>query len=98
MPRRPSDAFSLRETIPDYSPLISHPPASQVHSMPRPRWAEQPQTRTSVFNKALAVINILLSLILALSLALVANDTNERCNRVVYKPISYCIVSPYPLP
>ena len=47
----------------------------------QPRWAEQPPRSTPVFNKIVTIINLLLSVVLALSLALVAHSTTERCHQ-----------------
>jgi hypothetical protein len=52
--------------------FINHP-----QSIPQPRWAKK--SRTSVFNKVMAVVNVTLGVILAVSIGLIARELSRSC-------------------
>ena len=64
-------------------PFISHLPVLQ------PRWAKK--SRTSVFNKVMAMVNLALGIILATSIGLIAHESTKSCSKYVAQVVEpYC--------
>lgn len=85
MSRRPSESVTsaVEDTVftsQETQSFLSH---SQII------WADKP--RVPVFNKIIAVVNLLLSITLAISLGLVAHSATEQCPQAVAQIIDpYC--------
>jgi hypothetical protein len=63
--------------------LINHP------QVPQPRWGKK--SRTSIFNKVMAMVNLALGIILATSIGLIAHESNKSCPKSVAQVVEpYC--------
>ena len=63
--------------------FINHP------QVPQPRWAKK--SRTSIFNKVMAVVNIALGIILAISIALIAHESSRSYQKSITEAMEpYC--------